>query len=368
MFDCQHYVPVLRWKRAERRALRELFTKDKSRITPIIEIIPENFQPTKTIRNDDDAIEKIVKEFYQNWGNDPFFLDLSIIDTRVSSSKAYFFLEKLAQLLRNQKLAMIPVIGLENNTNYKSAVLHISKIDQRGVCFRFTVDMVRNPSFQTDITNLMQLLKLPFKYVDVVLDYKAVNDCNPIVDLEKLIQIMPYIKEWRTFTIISGAFPKDLSELEKNRQHLIPREDWMMWRSVASKNLPRTPTYGDYTIQYGKYKKPPDFPNTSASIRYTLEEEWLIMRGEGLRNPDGPRHQQYPAQAMLLCQKNEFFGANFSYGDKYIESKGKQLANTGIVSKTGSPETWLCAGINHHLTVVAHQVSNLFATSTALKL
>jgi hypothetical protein len=37
MFDHAHYVPVLRWKRGERRALEALSVLDRGVLTPIIE-------------------------------------------------------------------------------------------------------------------------------------------------------------------------------------------------------------------------------------------------------------------------------------------------------------------------------------------
>lgn len=37
------YVPVLRWKRAERTALREVATRDRDSITPLIEALPVKF-------------------------------------------------------------------------------------------------------------------------------------------------------------------------------------------------------------------------------------------------------------------------------------------------------------------------------------
>lgn len=44
MLDDTHYVPVLRWKAAERDALQWLRKEDKSRLQPLLEIIPPNFQ------------------------------------------------------------------------------------------------------------------------------------------------------------------------------------------------------------------------------------------------------------------------------------------------------------------------------------
>lgn len=43
MFGPSHYVPILRWKQAERFALRYLHEEDRKRITPLIELLIFNF-------------------------------------------------------------------------------------------------------------------------------------------------------------------------------------------------------------------------------------------------------------------------------------------------------------------------------------
>ena len=94
---------------------------------------------------------------------------------------------------------------------------------------------------------------------------------------------LPRLNEWLTFSIISGVFPRDLTEIKPPGQHLIRRLDWLTYlqeiRDTAG--LPRIPeTFGDYTIQHPIYYEPPKRANYSASIRYT-NDAWLIMRGRG---------------------------------------------------------------------------------------
>ena len=74
----------------------------------------------------------------------------------------------------------------------------------------------------------------------------------------------------------------------------------------------------DYTVQYGLHQEPPPGCNASASIRYTTDEDWIIMRGEGVRNEGGPGHEGFLGNAMLLVERVEFRGAKYSYGDAYI--------------------------------------------------
>jgi hypothetical protein len=47
MFGPSHYVPILRWKQAERFALRYFHEEDRKRITPLIELTPQTFKSRK---------------------------------------------------------------------------------------------------------------------------------------------------------------------------------------------------------------------------------------------------------------------------------------------------------------------------------
>lgn len=171
------------------------------------------------------------------------------------------------------------------------------------------------------------------------------------------------LKRWRTFTVLAGSFPPDLIELKKPGQYEIPRDEWTQWVSQTQQGpaLPRRPTFGDYTIQHPFYKEPVEGANPSASIRYACDTYWIIMRGQALRKRDGgTRHAQYPANAELLCARKEFAGAHYSVGDEYIWNVGSHKQ-----PGPGTPETWLRAGINHHVVLTARQISGAVAMTSS---
>ena len=78
MFDHTHYIPILRWKRGERIALRNLLPSDKINMTPLIELVPKDFKPKKQgdIVDTDKVLHDKAEEISINWGPAPFFLDL----------------------------------------------------------------------------------------------------------------------------------------------------------------------------------------------------------------------------------------------------------------------------------------------------
>ena len=69
-----------------------------------------------------------------------------------------------------------------------------------------------------------------------------------------------------------------------------------------------------------------------------------------------------PTQKLLAEDPGRFFGGGFSFGDKYIAEKAEHYPvyiKDKSVKGTGSTESWLTAGINHHLVLTAHQIANL---------
>ena len=340
-FKDSKYVPVLRWKRAERVGLRQLTAKVRGQITPLLELVPSV----------DNTPSKVSADIRSHWGFSPFFLDL----VNLPDLEKDDIVSKISDELRAAGLRAIPVTGFDQGTNYQKAISTIAANDRRGACIRLYPRNLLSSSLLADLEKLLAGLALNPDQVDLVADYQLLSDFA--MPYTELCRRLPNLARWRTFTAISGAFSKDLTEYEKNGQYTRSREDWLFWQSQIALGLPRRPTYGDYSIQYAFYKEPPDRANVSASIRYTAEDCWVIMRGEGLFNESSPGNAQYAAHAQLLSEREEFCGADFSAGDRYIDNLSKGLEGPG------NPETLLRAGINHHITLVTDQLSKSLGTS-----
>lgn len=363
MFDIKHYVPVLRWKAAEKEALEKLSKEQKGYITPVIEIIMPQTPPSKkgepaktpevmlaeSIELLSSRLPKLPIEIKKYWGETSVFIDLSLVDVSLRVDG----LRQILSVGKSLGLCLIPVVKLNSSPDIKQAYITLAKENDKGLCLRLFRSNFNENSLSAEINSFLNSYKLDPQNIDLLVDFQITNGlCYKLSDLNQQI---PYLSKWRTFTVVSGAFPKDLTNFSVDL-HYIDRLDWDSWiNQIQSNRLIRKPTFGDYTIQHPIYYEPTPGMNPSASIRYTLKNKWMIMRGEGLRNEKGKGFAQYPANAQLLSKHKDFFGVNFSYGDAYIEGKGRDV-NT---KETGTPRTWLRAGINHHLVCVITQVSSL---------
>lgn len=361
-FNPTHYVPILHWKRAEQTALAQLSACDSTRLTPLVELVPENFKRTGAkVSSIDNVANEISCQLFRSWSERPFFIDLGLVSQDILTQGSSHFLTLLGNCASNRQLSLIPATGLSRDGIYQSAVCEVLGRHNQGVCLRLSLEDIERPTLAKDINNVLSFLKLMPEAVDLLVDFQIVDHDHSAPTFTTLCERIPNIHKWRNFIVASGAFPKDLSRLEKNRIHRLERLDWVLWRdqAIAGPPVTRLPNYSDYTIQYPLNLDRTGPSNYSASIRYTADHYWVIMRGEGVFNEGGAGTAQWPANALLLCEQSEYCGDTFSYGDKYIKEKSSQY------DKPGSATTWLRAGINHHMTFVVRQLANLLGTSTA---
>ena len=359
------YIPIIRWRPAEIRAIKNLYPKDRSNITPLFEFI---LPPPTTDKKDykkilEDSRSKFLRHLpdithgiVKHWGGEPAFVDVHLLDGGI---RAYAFEQILSSANKIGIFSIpityiVPALSTEADMASREVAVKFAKISNRGLCIRIDESHL-NSNLPLEIENFVNSNMLDISTIDVLVDLKIVDETiNARLVIDKLSNI-PHIEKWRSFILTGGSFPKDLSGFEKHGHYTIERFDWRLWKKlIEDKTLKRRPLFSDYTIQHPIYYGHIVGANTSASIRYTNNETWEVLRGEGLRNEKGAGYQQYPAQAKLLVGQTFYKGANYSFGDTYIWGKAQAINTT-----PGSPQTWLTAGINHHMTLAVDQIATL---------
>jgi hypothetical protein len=112
----------------------------------------------------------------------------------------------------------------------------------------------------------------------------------------------------------------------------------------------RVPAFGDYAINHPDLlQKDMRLLKPSATIRYAIDDAWLIVKGRNVRDY---KYGQYRGLAKSVLNHSSFLGTNFSRGGKYISGCANGIESTGNLS------TWRWVGTNHHLEKVARDLSN----------
>jgi hypothetical protein len=366
MFSHKHYVPILRWKQAEREALLALTQHgtDISRMTPLFEMVPKMFLPKDPERpfSVDKQLRKVANAFLRYcewrplWAMRPPFVDFGLVPAGVRSDAGKHLISAFSSQMQARQLSFVPVIWLNGDPAYRAAVKANMKDQRLGVCVRVLAANLNDASHRvvSGLKKLLSDLDVTPEEVDLLIDYQLVEESR--LSYKDLCACLPHLSRWRTFIVAGGSFPVDLTGFAVG-EHQLPREEWLVWENqVSSVDLPRKPSFSDYTIQHPIYRQR-DFggmpPRISASIRYTYDSYYLIMRGEAVSRNDGPGVNQWPALAKLLIDREEYCGHDFSAGDKEIMERSQSWENPGSFGD------WLRIGFNHHMSLALHQIASL---------
>ncbi len=368
MFNFKHYIPILRWKAAEKEALGHVPVADKKFITPLIEfVMPSPAQnkagedpksPEQMWQESVDGFKKnlpeIADQISKYWGEEPVFIDVHLLDGSIRSDALKEMLTKGQglNLFMIPVINLIPVVDFGSDVQTREVAFSFAQKTNQGLCLRLSHTEITENTLPERIEAFLTAAAISPEKIDLLVDLQNIDEEEG--KIESVLNKLPRLSEWRTFTIAGGAFPPDLSQFKSPDRYDIPRKEWGLWLKLKDK-LTRKPSFSDYTIQHAIPRDLTPGANPSASIRYTLNDTWLIMKGMALRGKKSIGFKQYPAQASLLAAQPEFFGENFSYGDGYIVKMGKDVNS----KETGNPKTWLRAGINHHLVCVIKQIANL---------
>jgi len=364
MFNSKHYVPILKWKRAEQSALEILKIEDKKLMTPLIQFVMPKLTTKESLGKTDDEkfkqiilkfqekIKKIPEEIIEAWGLTPIFVDVSLLYT--TELKVEIF-ENLVLKEKETGIFLIPVLHLSDNLK----IIKTVENHKHGLCLRLVcADLDDLNELDKKIKSFFTSIRLSEKDIDLLVDIKDIGEnSDKFFKYMNLSKGIPNLLKWRTFTFASGAFHEDLSKCKRDEENHIQRFDWINWiHQIQDKSFPRKPSFSDYAIQYPIYKESTQFFAPTTSIKYTLENDWFILKGEK------QKFELYLANAKLLVEDSRFYGENFSNGDKFIFERAnhyEKYIKDPTTKGTGSTENWLTAGINHHLTLVVNQISNL---------
>jgi hypothetical protein len=355
MFDHTHYVPMLKLKAGELRALNHLTANQAKGLTPFFEIPPvpwdyEMDEPAKTV---EEHLAKVAGNIEKHWSEAPFFLDFKYIEDDLLEQGTKY-ISNLTKSMDELGLNYIPVLGLGRDEAIKKEFVDSQCYRKNGLCIRLEGDDFDSDEYGEELVDLAESMDIEFESIDIVIDLGLIpgSGLSPfVVGLKNIIRFLPQLNKWRTLTVSSSAFPASLANFTANAADTTPRSDWGLWGRLTSGSLRRKPAYGDYGIASpAPFDMDPRMMRLGAKIKYTLDEKWLIVKGVGISRKG---YKQFHDLAAFLVKRKEFYGPEFSWGDNYINECATRACNSG------NQTTWVTVGMNHHFAVVVSQLSDL---------
>jgi len=152
--SADHYVPILKSKAAELRALNHLTVMERSRVTPLLEIIPGQVSTKR-------QLETLTKQRDDARGlKDALFIHVF----RVGNKK------NVLDQIRSSQLKLIPVVSLQDQDTYHKLILSFDR-----ACLRLDVEDLLSGEPSTKLSSLLEKLRKKASDVDVILDFGAIE-------------------------------------------------------------------------------------------------------------------------------------------------------------------------------------------------
>jgi hypothetical protein len=355
------YVPLLKGKEGEYAALEALTSEIKNQLLPLIEIpaIPWDFAGECPAKSLDDHVLGIPDRLKRACGVMPFYLDLPWFGKDETLANGKTALEVLLARGNELGLQAIPVVYRGSSAAYRAAAKAHSLSTGSGICIRLLVeDFDDDVSINEEVDYLLADASSQGASADLILDLEdlGVNAGRASLVARSIFSMIPLKDFWRRITLAAASFPEDLSDVSAATVVTLPRLEWDLWKSLQKRPaaLPRPDLiFGDYAMAHpiGKTLDPRTM-RMSANIRYTTENDWLVIKGRNVRQYG---FDQYFELCRLLVDRPEYSGRDFSWGDGYIASCAESTQGPGNAT------TWRKVGVNHHITLVTRGLANLKA-------
>lgn len=353
------YTPILRNSQSEMLALKDLSPKEKSVCVPVFNIAA----PTKTADKDETLtfvtrnlarMEKVAHGF------DRAFVESSELDSGFRIGSATHPVSAGAKVLAAKGCVPIPVTGLHRDKGHQSAAKSVAvNLADGNLCVRIDATDITTPTMTVHaISALLTSLAVPTSKVTLLLDLQATHGErieNATARLNKLIGALSG-HSWSGMIVAGHGIPDRVSAVVKARdQAYLPRVELQIFTAVAQDHKSSNLWFGDYTTLSPNHVEL-DFrliyKQMCPRAVYALADSWFVIRGGPFESHKDGRGQ-YRTIAKSITALDEFSGASFSFGDRYIDECGKGVNAKGKKTTPGSPGSWITACVNHHIAFTA---------------
>lgn len=331
------YVPILKCKQGEQKALKQLSDEIKKAIMPLIEIPISRSESKKDIKD-------IISDF---WDDNKYFYYFT--------QDCYNDLENPQDFISNK---IIPLCQYSNGI----PVFDLSMFDQienlepfynSGLAIRFrnmefgAIEEFLNPFFNSS--------ELQRSKIDLIFDLQYIDNnelFSKISMLKAAFSDLDKAKDFRSIIISSVSFPKTLPPMESKTIYHFNRSETEIYE-IATKLANRFnfnyiySDYGPANIEEVPYVVgiSPNF-----KIKYTTVNDYTFIKGTQVKK-GGLDISNVRELATILVESNDFCGKDFSWADGEIYNLSQ-----GISNNSGNLTTWVSYAMNHHISFIYNQL------------
>jgi len=356
------YMPQLKWKAGECKALGTAQDAMSGRLLPTFRIPPSGgFDPDEQrVLTPLEHIRSFGARLSASWGKRLVFVDASLVDDDEHATACHR--HPLTELIERAWLEgafAAPVVSLQSSSSYIQAVSRYTSANRHWpICLRLSLsDMERLRSFG-ELEAIVKAFGALAENTVLLFDGGAVHisDPEPFVHLvaERFAVLAPR-NTWARVFWGSTSFPEK-PNLKAGVDGHFPRSDWDLYQSIVNNGseFPSIPMFSDYALEFPSNYRPVKVPPV-AHFRYSTETDYWIFKGQSTKKPNG-FETIFPV-AKRLVESDHFLGGTYSLGDRFIAGLALDSA------KTGNASTWRWASTDHHISLTLKQLSILHEVS-----
>lgn len=342
------YVPILKAKRGELDALRDLQPTTRSRTYPIVEILPSP-EEQDVVHDVSRALEALALR----WHQEPVMVDVGYFD--LEPDRGCTALGVAMDEAEGRLKHAVPVFRLADGDVVRAEVARVAARDGNGAAIRLLgedLDLFPDELSQ-ELSGALGATKLDIAQIDLVIDLGVVSGSAAMLGGARLVisllRDLVEVNHFRSVTVAAGAFPVDLSNVAPWTLGELSRDDAALYTRVLRRPLARRIDYGDYAIAHPLFAIGVPF-SPPPQLRYTVADRWLILKG---RRNDPRGNSQFYEVCAAIAKHPDFVGVDLGPADKRI-AEG-MAGGYG----PGNATTWRSIGTMHHVDLVVARLTTL---------
>jgi hypothetical protein len=342
------YLPALKGKRGELRALRFLSRSARQLILPMIDVPPPSLDTTDL----DQHLETFAGALAKGWrSSQPVLVDLFDLPQSLRCTGNRHPVSEVWRLLSERQVMGVPVTGFDRDQPYERAIAKV--IAQAGsVAIRLLKTDIADPELADGaIASLLKSLRVPCTNAIVILDWRQIHleELTALAESGAALLRRLSKRKFALVAAVASGIPQSLAQLGKNEVTRFPRLEKRLFERILGLSPSVPVVFGDYAIVHPDFVTPPDPQKMSppAKIRRTTKNWWLIVKGGKFRDNPG----QYFNLAALITGHPDYAKGE-AWGDSYLTQCQARLISPGNL------ESWVAADTSHHLEFTASECAN----------
>jgi len=327
------YVPFLKAKQNEIKAISELSLEVTAAITPFFDFPKKNEGYSEMVFVD--AVASVVSKLKRNLPpNGVFYLDNYDVEDTLKIGGQYNYIHLLKSVAG---MRAIPVVGLDRTATHCTTVIKLKQskvVSSTIVAFRICPDDFEEFAIVEDdlAANLAPVFN-EFEKIDLVFDCRICTRLDPVVTAQQILKfsskfcaVYPVRRVIVTGSSISAA-SSDILTVDSTRT--LVRNELAIFSAVKAGHRHAPLVLGDYATVSPNYSEVTIAPEIlqnvmTAKLTYTLEGAHYFIRGGAMK---ARGRGQYFGMAKMLCAQPFFRGSSYSTGDAYFDQKGRSQGN-----------------------------------------